>query len=636
MTYSNFTKHAASNDGNLRAQAQQNGWRESLAQWFMGGLPSLLLMLLLSWGLIVPTQAASIFSYPGPVSGSPVKPVPQSPDSDPLDLANTNFTLAACVNLAKYNVNYSATIYSKRGLQNGYFLGVDANKSSYTDGTVKFKVQGPQGPDVRSTPGAILLGKTYDVVLVYKSGLAYIYINGNLDPYANGKLIAAPVATDKPLRIGMDSQPLVDQGLPHVWNGTLSLLQIHNVALTETEIKNHDAKCRSLPTLTVNKNGTGTVSSSPAGISCGNACTANYAPNTSVTLTATPAAGFTFGSWTGCTSTTTTCQVSMSQAQTVTATFNPNQTLTVTKNGTGSGTVSSNPAGISCGTDCTESYAFNTAVTLTATASPGSIFTGWSGGCTGTARTCSLTMSQIKTVTATFKLSSRLIVNKTDDGGTVTITGQSITVPQICGDQCLGRVVPVVQGSSVTLTVTPIDGFDFTGWMVGNTVVSSLNTYTVSVTQNTTVTATFVPSNRSAVRSNSCGTPCQVDVAKDTKATYDPATGVLHLPAIEVLGQAGESEVFQADLVWKTDNSNSWFELVSRHNSTALAGSPENAIYNLETNTLMLPFVAVQGSDGTQLYTGELQLISSDPQRFMVTQVREIEGSLSDSLPPNR
>ena len=76
--------------------------------------------------------------------------------------------------------------------------------------------------------------------------------------------------------------------------------------------------------------------------------------------------------------------------------------LTVTKAGSGSGTVTSSPSGISCGTDCTEQYALNTGVTLTATATAGSSFTGWTGACSGSASTCTVSMNAAKTVTATF------------------------------------------------------------------------------------------------------------------------------------------------------------------------------------------------------------------------------------------
>jgi len=79
--------------------------------------------------------------------------------------------------------------------------------------------------------------------------------------------------------------------------------------------------------------------------------------------------------------------------------------LTVSKTGTGSGTVTSNPAGINCGSDCTENYASGTVVTLTAAPDSDSTFTGWSGACTGIG-SCVVTMTEAKTVTATFNLSA--------------------------------------------------------------------------------------------------------------------------------------------------------------------------------------------------------------------------------------
>ena len=54
-------------------------------------------------------------------------------------------------------------------------------------------------------------------------------------------------------------------------------------------------------------------------------------------------------------------------------------TLTVVLAGSGGGTVASNPAGINCGSDCTEAYPEGTAVTLTPTSAAGSVFAGWSG-----------------------------------------------------------------------------------------------------------------------------------------------------------------------------------------------------------------------------------------------------------------
>lgn len=76
--------------------------------------------------------------------------------------------------------------------------------------------------------------------------------------------------------------------------------------------------------LTVTKAGTGsgTVTSLPAGINCGAACSASFDQGTSVTLTATPATGSTFAGWGGACTGTGTCNVIMDSNKTATATFN--------------------------------------------------------------------------------------------------------------------------------------------------------------------------------------------------------------------------------------------------------------------------------------------------------------------------
>jgi hypothetical protein len=76
--------------------------------------------------------------------------------------------------------------------------------------------------------------------------------------------------------------------------------------------------------------------------------------------------------------------------------------LVITRNGTGTGTVTSTPGGITCGSDCTESVVAGTSVVLTATAAPGSVFAGWSGGGCSGAAACTLTVNANTTVTATF------------------------------------------------------------------------------------------------------------------------------------------------------------------------------------------------------------------------------------------
>jgi hypothetical protein len=76
--------------------------------------------------------------------------------------------------------------------------------------------------------------------------------------------------------------------------------------------------------------------------------------------------------------------------------------ISVSKSGAGTGTVTSSPAGINCGDDCSEVYTQGTKVTLTAKADVNSTFTGWSGGgCSGTG-TCIVIMNADIAVTAAF------------------------------------------------------------------------------------------------------------------------------------------------------------------------------------------------------------------------------------------
>ncbi|MBA3459633.1 MAG: InlB B-repeat-containing protein [Deltaproteobacteria bacterium] len=232
-------------------------------------------------------------------------------------------------------------------------------------------------------------------------------------------------------------------------------------------------------------NGSGTITSAPAGISCPGDCTQVYNYNTMVTLTAPDTTSSTFTGWGGACTGTGACMVTMTAARSVTATFTLRQ-FTLTVNRTGNGTVTSSPAGISCGADCDELYNYNTPVTLTASAGTGSTFGGWSGGgCSGTALTCLTTVTAATTVNATFNVSSFLLTVTPAGLGTGTVTSSPAGIN--CGADCMESYL---FNTPVTLTATadPVSS-DFGGWNGGGCTGTAPCTVTMSQAQN--VTATF-------------------------------------------------------------------------------------------------------------------------------------------------
>ena len=239
----------------------------------------------------------------------------------------------------------------------------------------------------------------------------------------------------KPSSSTTPSKPACSDGIDNDQDGKIDYPQDLGCS-SATDTDEADPIVQRLLTVSKAGTGTGTVSSAPAGINCGTDCTESYNQGTSVTLTATPAAGSKLSAWSGaCTGTAATCTVSMSAAKTVKANFVkvPTYALTVSKAGMGTGTVSSAPTGINCGTDCTENYNQGTSVTLTATPAAGSKLSAWSGACTGTAATCTVSMSAAKTVTASFAKASTqaltVTLTNTNDWGSGYCTDVKVYNP---------------------------------------------------------------------------------------------------------------------------------------------------------------------------------------------------------------
>jgi hypothetical protein len=191
------------------------------------------------------------------------------------------------------------------------------------------------------------------------------------------------------------------------WSGDCSgtgscTLQVDRARSAVAEFR----KVRKTATVSTSGAGAGSVTSSPSGIACGTDCTENYLLGTVVALTAVPHdSSSEFDHWTGACSGSGVCNITMSDSRDVGAVFRIAQKmLSVVKAGDGSGTITSTPAGVSCGTDCSEPYNYGSLVSLAQVQSVG-YFTGWTGACSGD-KDCTVTMDAAKTVTGTFDVVS--------------------------------------------------------------------------------------------------------------------------------------------------------------------------------------------------------------------------------------
>jgi hypothetical protein len=153
-------------------------------------------------------------------------------------------------------------------------------------------------------------------------------------------------------------------------------------------------------------------------------------------------------------------------------------TLTVQKAGAGNGTVTSSPAGLKCGTDCTGTFRQGEKVTLKAKADSGSSFAGWAGGgCTGI-DPCSLVLDSDETVTATFDLKAPEISLSADElNFDVPAPGKKTTQTLVISNIGTGNLI---------VTVSGLEGTDFS--------ISGKSTFVIKPNKNYKLKVTYAPS----------------------------------------------------------------------------------------------------------------------------------------------
>lgn len=143
--------------------------------------------------------------------------------------------------------------------------------------------------------------------------------------------------------------------------------------------------------------------------------------------------------------------------------------LMVKKTGNGQGTVASNPAGT----------LFNKGASVTLNANPGtgSVFSGWSGACSGTSQTCSVKVNSATYVTASFSLKTFTISVSTPSNGIIYPSGP----------------VNVPYGGKRTFQVIPLPGHRVSDVLVDRVSVGAVNSYTFNnIVADHLIQATFV------------------------------------------------------------------------------------------------------------------------------------------------
>lgn len=308
-----------------------------------------------------------------------------------------------------------------------------------------------------------------------------------------------------------------------------SLVLIFSVAACGGGSSDATAVIDDLSKLTVEISGSGQVTGA---LNCSANCESDFETNAQVELVAQASEGYEFSQWTGACSGSGSCSLVLNSDKVVGAIFvqttsEPDEyVLTVSLQGQGE--VVSTPAGISCGSDCSESYQEQTQVSLQATPASGYQFDGWSGACSGAS--CSVTMNAARSVTANF---SQIVVEPSEYALSVSLSGSGSVSSNpsgiSCGSSCNANFD---ENTQVALTATPDSGFVFQGWSGACSGSGSCN---VTMTQDLNVTATFVEESvteytltvsksgsgdvTSTPSGINCGSDCSEDFAENSQVT---------------------------------------------------------------------------------------------------------------------
>jgi YVTN family beta-propeller protein len=309
-----------------------------------------------------------------------------------------------------------------------------------------------------------------------------------------GDFAAAPVSlsvtANQPQTVAVaDPQYLAAMGTGYRFtgwsNGALTAATAVTPAANLTATATFTAACYAL-TFTASPTAGGSVTASPAAGGLAGLPSSCYAPGTVVTLTATPATGFTLASWTGATGTGNTATVTMSAARAVVANFGAPAGVTTTVSTTPVGLLARigtsgvySPAPVSMTAPADQELTISvTDPQYVAATGTGYRFSRWQFAITGP-----LTSTGASTATtlvgpgadlganAIFNVACYTFLTTVSPaaGGAVTLspaTGGLPGLPSSC----------YAPGATVTVTATPAPGYVNQGSAVTDVVVNSGNT----------------------------------------------------------------------------------------------------------------------------------------------------------------
>ena len=309
---------------------------------------------------------------------------------------------------------------------------------------------------------------------------------------------------DHPTQVTLTATPTSETSTFTGWSGACQGTGACVVTMTEARaVTATFALIRRQLVVTMAGEGTGTVTSSAAGIDCPSSCSADFDHGTIVSLTATPGGtNMTFTGWSGDCTGTGTCTVTMDRARFVTATIvPPMHTLTVTATGNGQGSVRFSPLRPECSFfgsgSCTRDFPAGSVVQLVATLG-NTLGNAYLSGCEPLVSpfqtaSCRLLMNGPATVEVAFITPSTDITILGSGTGAGTVTGTDglrceITAGQTSGI-CHTEKFGMLQ-SDVELSATPREGSTFSGW-IGCPVLSFQGRCIVRGFTKAVVTATF-------------------------------------------------------------------------------------------------------------------------------------------------